>query len=154
VDGFSSLEEAVDVGVGLQKFLPQSDDDDAAREFLGRVVAKMEEMRPWPEPYIRRLAPSEWQNFPSVPVARISEPYPQVEPLASELFYPSEQRDDQKVLVLRLRSGGELALVGPWWLDSTDAAVLFRGSDQSSREVLSEWLKFTELESEDITIFE
>jgi hypothetical protein len=72
--------------------------------------------------------------------------------LIGEVFQPSGERDDQKVLVLRLKSGAELAFVGPWWPDSDDVAVLLRGPQHSPQQAVSELVNVTELESEDITL--
>jgi hypothetical protein len=125
--------------------------EDAIRTFLRSVLVKMDELRPWSEPPCRRVHPSEWTKFPRVPVARIGMSYPYTGMLIGEVFLPAGKRDDQQVLVLRLRSGAELALVGPWWPDSDDVAVLLRGPRVSPPQAMSELVAVTQLEPEDAT---
>jgi hypothetical protein len=149
---FSALEEAIAVGTRFSEAIPTPHSDEAIRTFLGSVLTKMDELRPWPELARRRVPPSEWRKFASIPVARIGMSYPHAGMLIGEVFQPSGERDDQKVLVLRLKSGAELAFVGPWWPDSDDVAVLLRGTQHSPQQVMSELVAVTELEPEDITL--
>jgi hypothetical protein len=151
---FSALEVAIRTGTGFGETIPVSHSDDTIRTFLGRVLAEMDQLRPWPEPSHQRMRPSEWRGFPSAPHARIGVSYPQVGRLVDQVFEPSGGRDEQQVLVLRLRSGAELAFVGPWWAESEDVAVLFRGTRQSPRQVMDELVRVTQLKPDDITFLE
>ncbi|MFB7724464.1 hypothetical protein [Nocardia sp. NPDC056100] len=121
------------------------------RDFLGRVVAELDGRRPWTEPAFRELPLSEWTRFSGfAPVARVDLAWPAIQgPLRRMLKKPAG--DDRYWLLLRMRSGTEVALVWPGWAGESATALL---ADQviPARNVVEEVLGATALTPSNISI--
>ncbi|MBA9001812.1 hypothetical protein [Thermomonospora cellulosilytica] len=125
--------------------------EEAVRDFLGRVVARMEAMRPWPTPPYQALPPERWADFADArPIGRIGTWYVDVQTRLRKVFWglPDDERGTS-VLMLRLCSGEEVALVGPWWPDSDDVAVLTRDADRAA-ETLAAFLDATGFTADEV----
>ncbi|WP_119726297.1 hypothetical protein [Thermomonospora amylolytica] len=149
------LVDALRSGERLTERFPQRyarHSEEAVRGFLRRVVARMEEMRPWPTPAYQALPMERWADFADAqPIGRIGMRYVRVEDRLRRPFrkVPGGERG-MFALILRLRSGEEIALAGPWWPDSKDVAVLTRDSDRAA-ETLTAFLDATGFTADEVT---
>ncbi len=97
------------------------------REHLRRVLAALDRMRPWAPPVLRALDDDEWAAYraPRV-VGRLLLPGLH---LGNRLPYaPGLDRtpdgDVRHHVVLRLGSGRDVALAGPWWTHDDDSTAV------------------------------
>jgi hypothetical protein len=146
---FAALENALRTDATLNEAIGTPHSERAIREFLRNVLTGMNALRPWPEPAHRPLPPSTRDDFAEDPIARIGMSYAHVGALMGDVFKPA---GDHQVLVWHLRSGAELAFVGPWWPGSVDVAVFLRDSRFSPEQVISELVDITRLEWEDVAL--
>ncbi|WP_119727957.1 hypothetical protein [Thermomonospora amylolytica] len=124
--------------------------EEAVRDFLGRVVARMEELRPWPTPPYRALPLERWADFADArPIGRIGTWYVKVQSRLQKVFQELPDEHDRSVLILQLRTGEPIALVGPWWPDSDDVAVLARDGDRAV-ETLAAFLDATGFTADEV----
>jgi hypothetical protein len=130
--------------------IPQPHDEQAVREFLGRLVERLDALRPWPEPPFLPVPPERWPEFaPGQPIARIHISYLQLQDRLRRVF---ERMDDgREALLLRLRSGAKVALATPWWIGSDDFALLRHDPAVSTADLLAEFHSVTGISSEEIT---
>lgn len=120
------------------------------RDFLARVVRRLDEMRPWPERPFQVLNPLSWDDPDSARlVARVKVSVLNLEPRLHGTFRRSG--DGRRVLTLRLLSGVEVALVLQWWPGSMDTALLMRDPSLPVAEVLEEFLAATGITRDEIT---
>lgn len=146
--GYEAVSEALRSGEQLTGFLPTQirHTEQDFREFLGRVRGRMDAVRPWPELPFLALDDSRWSEFTGGrAIARIGARLPEVQERLHRIFGSVEgQGRELRVLMLRLKSGDEVALVRPWWPNSQDFAVLQRpDSERSSQDVLAAFLDAT-----------
>lgn len=146
---YAALAEALRSGAQLTEFMPGRHSEERYRDFLRRLLARLDAMRPWPEPPFRPLDMSHWDGFAGAqPVARLSSDYLNIQERLHRAF---TKAGDQEVLMLRLKSGDEVALVNPWWPENNDTAVLRRDPGRSPEQVLAAFLDATPFSSDEIT---
>lgn len=121
------------------------------RDFLRRVLARLDAMRPWPVLPFRPLDVSRWEDFAHAqPIARIGFGYVDIQARLHRGF--SRAGDpEREVLVLQLKSGDEIALVSPWWPASNDTALLRRDPGRRPQDVLAAFLDATPFTADDVT---
>jgi hypothetical protein len=125
-------------------------DEQDVRDFLARVVCRLDALRPWPELPFLRLDVAQWQTFADArPIARIHLRYVKVQERLHAIFDGVE--DGHEVVLLRLKSGAEVALVTPWGGESDDVAVLQRDRRRAPRQVLTEFLSATGFDHDEVT---
>lgn len=118
--------------------IPQPHDERAVREFLGKVVRRLDALRPWPELPFLRIAPERWPEFGGArPIARVRVPILDLQARFRAVFHRLD--DGHDILLLRLRSGAEVALITPWWVGSDDSALLVKGQGVPARQVIEEF---------------
>jgi hypothetical protein len=150
---YDRLVEAVGSSADLTSDIPTPHGDAEYREFLKRVIDRMDAQRPWPELPFQELDAARWSSFAHTqPVARIGRSYPYVEGLFHRTFTSLPSDDDRRGLILRLKSGTEVAFVVPWWPDSRNVAVLRSDSGISAQQVVDELRDLTGLDPELVTI--
>lgn len=123
------------------------------RDFLRRVVNRLDAMRPWPTPPHRKLSDSLWpaEYANARLVGRITMRYVTAEDKVHYMFGSVQDGDvKRQVLILRLRSGDEVALVTPWWPDSKHVAVLSRDPSRPPSEVLAALFDGTRFTPDDV----
>jgi len=146
---YADLAEALRSSAQLTELMPGRHSEERYRDFLRRLLARLDAMRPWAEPPFRPLDMSHWDGFAGAqPMARLSADYLKVQELLHRAF---TRAGDQEVLMLQLRSGDEVALVNPWWPESSDTAVLQRDPGRSPQQVLAAFLDATPFTSDEIT---
>ena len=93
--------------------IPQSHSDQEFREFLRRLLGRLDTLRPWPDLPYRRLDASRWADFAAArPIGRIGMGYVRAQERLRRIFDRLDDGNSREVLLLRLRSGDEVALVG------------------------------------------
>lgn len=112
------------------------------RDHLGRVAAALDERRPWTPPVLRALDAEEWAAYTDPrAVGRILLDSYEV-PDRIPYFFGFDETPEGEVrryIVLRLRSGRDVALASPWWTrDEDSTAVLTLDRDVSARTVMAE----------------
>ena len=143
----AALTTAVHTGTGLTSFIPDAHGEGEFRNFLTRVVDQLDALRPWPEPAYEEIVLSRWENFPNpVLIARLALSPPKVQQKTESIFSNLEDTAGKAAVVLRLKSGTQVALVSPWWPDSIHSAVLTQGSCE--HDVIQELVEATHMETE------
>ena len=150
---YALLSDALRSDAQLTGFFPEPHGEEALRRFLRRLLERMEEKRPWPEAAYRRLPVAHWEDFSGVePIARIGMRYVRVEECLGKAFRTVAAGDRRlSVLVLRLRSGEEVALAGPWWPESNDVALLGRDPGRAE-ETVAAFLDATPIGTGDVVL--
>ena len=150
---YDALAEALRSDAQLTEFIPEPHTEEAYRDFLRRVLARLDEARPWPNLPFQQLSISHWGNFADArAVARIRLGLKTIqEGLHRSMARQTIQGIDREVLMLRLRSGDEVALVTPWWPGSTDTVVLKRGNAGSAERLIAEFIKHTGFAADEVT---
>lgn len=125
------------------------------RDFLARVRDRMDTERPWPQlPFVTR-DDSEWSAFAEGRViARIESGEADVRRQLRRHFGSVAGADgDRKVLILRLRSGDEVALTTPWWQDDKEHVAVIQHPDsvRSAGDVLEAFRDATGYGPDEIT---
>lgn len=124
------------------------------RSFLATVKDGMDALRPWPTPGYIPLADSEWARFDGTePVARIHAGRVTMQERLQRVFGAvGEGSSRRSVLVLRLRSGDDVALATPWWRGSDDVAVLrAAGSERTQEQVRTAFREATGFAAQEMT---
>lgn len=117
-------------------------------EFLGRVARALDSRRPWPPPRFAKLDVAEWPSFGSAtPIARIDRPAHQ---LTGALGYSLDRVGQLPVLILRLRTGEVVALLGSVDPRATSFALLQRDPGDPS-EIIAHFRTLTGFHPTDIT---
>jgi hypothetical protein len=151
---YAALARALESDETLTDFVPVPHSEQDYRDFLRRLLDRLDAMRPWPELPFRSLPISEWDRFGSArPVGRVNLGFARVQERLHRAFRRVEG-SHRLALLLRLRSGSEVALVAPWWQDSNDVAVLSNTPDRSPEQVVGEFIDATTFTSREITPLE
>jgi hypothetical protein len=149
-DDISQPHAETAVGGFLAGVANRMDAETAVGGFLAGVANRMDALRPWPELSFVQLNVSEWDRFGGArPIARVHVWYVQAQGRLRKGFDQLDTGRD--VLLLRLSSGAEVALVTPWWEGSDDLALLLNTPDRSPRDVLTEFGKATGFGADEIT---
>jgi hypothetical protein len=147
---YAALAEALRSGEPLTGDIPQPHSEEAVRDFLARLLNRLDTLRPWPEPPFRPLPISEWERFGGArPIARVHVWYIQAQERLRNGFDQVDTGRD--VLLLRLSSGAEVALVTPWWMGSDDLVLLQNSPDCSPEQVISEFMEATGFGGDEVT---
>ncbi|MFD3744479.1 hypothetical protein [Nocardia sp. NPDC058633] len=118
-------------------------------EFVQRIVAQMDAMRPWAEPEYLQLS-SDWLSVfeSSQPIARITIPVPGLEGRLARGFNRSSE--DGPFLLLRLRSGAIVGFFSPVWAGSNDVMLVGAGIDYKPESILRELIDTGRIEADRI----
>ena len=149
---YDALADALRSDAQLTEFIPEPHTEEAYRDFLRRLLARLDETRPWPELPFQVLDTPHWENFAGArAAARIGLSVKKLQERLHRIMVKlTINGSDRNVLMLRLRSGDEVALVTPWWPGSTDTAVLKRGHASSAEQLIAEFINCTGLDADEI----
>src|SRR6266568_4815804 len=110
----------------------------AILRFLRQLLAELERRRPWPDPALAPVDPDEWPSLgSSLPIAWMELPLPMVQ-AAVKAQFTAESDTDLPLLVLRLRTGQLVALVGEEGPEPSRFLILLpdaRGQQDSARVI-------------------
>ena len=120
-------------------------------DFLRRVAHQLDLRKPWPAPRFTKLDAAQWDTFGDAAViARVNRPTHQIN---AAVGFPFDQvaAGDGKlpVLILRLRTGEVVAMMGSVDPRSTTFALLLRGPEDRT-EVLTHFRELTGFRADDI----
>lgn len=112
------------------------------RDFLRRLLAHLDALRPWPDPPFRCLDPERWPEFRGgALLARVRLTALSQDRLQILMSTVGQGADAVRVLLLRLRSGDEVALVAP---PGDDHAVLLAPRPhRAGREIVRAFVECT-----------
>lgn len=158
-DGYAALVEALESADDLAGLLPGGvpvgHTDTDLRAFVARVRDHMDAKRPWTPPAYVPLDTSRSGEFGGGhTLAALRPRWVEVGERLQRMFSAVEGTDggEREVLLLRLRTGDEVALVAPWWEQSEQVAVVQHpGSTRTPREVLTAFLDLTGYTRDEIT---
>ncbi|MBU2670228.1 hypothetical protein KOI35_42680 [Actinoplanes bogorensis] len=121
-------------------------------DFVRRVGSLLEERRPWPPPKFTKLDVSAWSSFGQAPViAQVNRPTLQLTGAVGFSFDQVPAGEGKlPVLVLRLRTGEEVALMGSVDPRSSTFALLYGGTSAPA-DVIASFLELSRLRPADIT---
>lgn len=120
------------------------------RDFLIRTVARMEEMRPWPElPYLRLPEESIASFRDAKPIARISARVNDIEARMSRGFYWGTEYGTY--IPLKMRSGRIIGMFTPFWDDNDDIVLVDTTHDADPDSVINELLSATRIDPVTVT---
>ncbi|MBF4995791.1 hypothetical protein IRT45_01315 [Nocardia sp. BSTN01] len=130
--------------------IPTAHNEAAIRDFLSRVLSRLDEMKPWPEPRFQTVPILRWPEFLNAPlIAIINAPFPYIQDRVGQAFGqpPGERR---YYLLMKLGSGVEIGLIWPHNEDQTRTALVAL-DPRSPTEIIEELLDATTLAPEIIT---
>ncbi|MGW1540092.1 hypothetical protein ACWCPM_07470 [Streptomyces sp. NPDC002309] len=128
----------------------QPHDGPAIQDFLRRLLEHLDTLRPWQEPPFRDLGTDRWEEFKRGTLlarVRLRLHYPVI----GYLRTVPEEENGLRGLVLRLRSGDEVALIAPPLPDRSDAVLMAAPPHRSAREVTEAFLTHTGLPREQVS---
>ncbi len=132
-DFAAAIDDVIKIGALHPEAVEMSDrfSERELLEFLNRVIRKLEERRPWPPRLFTKLEVGRWASFGSTPViAQINQPKYVLAGAFKHRFDAIPAGDSNiLVLMLRLRSGEEVAIVGSDDPRSTTFSLLYRGTE-------------------------
>ena len=147
---YDALAQASRSAAPLTGDIPQSHSDQEFREFLRRLLGRLDTLRPWPDLPYRRLDASRWADFAAArPIGRIGMGYVRAQERLRRIFDRLDDGNSREVLLLRLRSGDEVALVGA--PQAAEVTVLQRASDRPAAQVLAEFVNATGFTADEVT---
>jgi hypothetical protein len=111
-----ALAQGLASGAPLTGDLPDGPDEAAARDFLTRLLHRLDALRPWPEPPYLRQPIEQWPTFDhGRAIARVGESLMNVQDRIRERFEPLPVGDGALAgMILRLASGETVALLGSY----------------------------------------
>lgn len=111
---YDTIKYALGLDVPLNSGMTQHSQDEI-RVFFQRLLTRLDEHRPWPEPPYLKQDIALWETFSQArPIATINETELEVRGWLREIFDPLPTTSGhRRGLILRLRSGQMVALLAP-----------------------------------------
>lgn len=114
----------------------------AVQDFLRRLLERLDELRPWQEPPFRALGTSRWAEFKhGTLLAHVR--LRLHDPMNGDLRTVPEDEHGLRGVVLRLRSGDDVALVAPPLPDASDAVLMAAPPHRAARKVTEAFVTHT-----------
>ncbi|MFE9446344.1 hypothetical protein ACFYO2_47385 [Streptomyces sp. NPDC006602] len=114
------------------------------RDFLRRLLERLDALRPWQEPPFRSLGFGRWEEYKrGVRLAHVRLYSPSQDQLHARLRTVPGDEDRLRGLVLRLRSGDEVALVAPPLPNGYDAVLMAVAPHRPAARVIEAFLTHT-----------
>ncbi len=132
-----------------RRWVPQFTQEQVAA-FLRAMAARLDEMRPWPEPACRRLDDDMWSEFGhAVPIALLDDSIAGVMGTLQQAFGRTGDGSKNEVLMLRLQTGEAVALLGSHVSD--DPVTLLTDAGGDPEEVIKHFVTATGFPAEKVT---
>ncbi|SMF74538.1 hypothetical protein [Streptomyces sp. Amel2xC10] len=149
---YTAVEAALAEDVWDQDLSWQPHGEPAVRDFLRRLLARLDTARPWREPPLRALGFDRWEEYRhGTLLARVRLHAPSQDRLHARLRTVPGDPDGLRGVVLRLRSGDEVALIAPPLPDGYEAHLRALPPHRPAAELLEAFLTHTECEPERVT---
>lgn len=124
----------------------------AVRDFLRRLLQRLDALRPWQEPPYRSLALERWEEYRSGRLlAHVRLYAPPQDPLFSRLRPVPGDEHQLRAALLRLRSGDEVALVAPPLSGAGDAVLMALAPHRPAPQVIEAFVTHTGYERERVS---
>lgn len=150
---YQALREAIHSGEELDLTIRTGHAEVAKREFLTRIVAEMDALRPWPPPLLQELPMSRWSEFADAnPIGRIELPWPEIESKIHKTF--NRVDNGRQCLLVRLGSGVELGFLWPGSSDDISTTSIVSLMMAPPVDLLAEILHATSLDPNAVDIFD
>ncbi|MET9210749.1 MULTISPECIES: hypothetical protein [unclassified Nocardia] len=147
---YQSLSNGLATGAPLPTLVQTPQGTAELQEFLSRVVARMDEMRPWPTlPYVLLPEDSVSSFKDATPIARISSSVDDIQARISRGFYWGTEYGI--FLPLKMRSGRIIGMFTPFWDDSDDIVLVDATHDPEPNAVIDELLSVTRIDPQRVT---
>jgi hypothetical protein len=122
----------------------QPHDEASVRNFLRRLLARLDALRPWQEPPFRALGTDRRPEYTrGTLLAHVRLSSPAQDRLHARLRTVPGDEHGLRGLVLRLRSGDEVALVAPPVADGDEAVLMAVPPHRPARTVIDAFLAHT-----------
>lgn len=149
---YAAVAAALDMDVWDQDLSWQPHDEPAVRDFLRRVLERLDAARPWREPPLRALGFDDWERYKrGTLLAHVRLYALSQDRLHARLRTVPGDPDGLRGVVLRLRSGDEVALMAPPLPDGHDAVLMAVAPHRPAAEVVEAFLTHTEYARERVT---
>jgi hypothetical protein len=150
---YDALAHALRSDTPLTGDMPQPHGEREFRGFLRDLLGRLDAMRPWPQAPYDRLDAARWADFTGArPIGRLGMGYVQAQERLKKIFDRVEDGGTREVLLLRLRSGAEVALVGA--PGAREVTVLQRPIDEPAQppaQALAELASATGFRPDELT---
>lgn len=149
---YQAIRRALESGATLNEGM--SDHSEAeTRDFLSRLLVRLDELRPWPQPSFEKQDIAQWGNLGNArAIGLIGTTRLTIEDRLREMFDPIPVGDGrQRGLILRLRSGRIVALLAPPVLADPGIALLQPADDSSPAAALAEFCDLTGIPRDQVT---
>lgn len=114
-------------------------DDEVIRDLLSRLLAALDERRPWPEPPFYKGDPSEWSELRDAPaIGRIAMTERHIGEHLNRVFSERTGDDGARVLILHLQTGQHVALLARRPFNEPGVDVVARGEAVSTAAAFQE----------------
>ncbi|GEM31564.1 hypothetical protein NN3_25710 [Nocardia neocaledoniensis NBRC 108232] len=149
-DEYGALVEGIATREPIPTLIQLPHPEAELREFLGRVVARMDEMRPWPTlPYLRMPKDSVSIFENAAPIARISASVGDIQGRISRAFYSGTEYGT--FIPLKMASGRVVGMFTPFWSDSDDIVLVDATHDPDPHAAITELLSVTRIDPATVT---
>lgn len=141
---YEEIEAACAADVWGKDLSWQPHGEPSVRDFLRRVVERLDGLRPWLEPPYRSLGVGRWEDFKrGTLLAHVRMGSMAQDPLHVRLRPVPGDEHQLRGLVLRLRSGDEVALVAPPLSNTNDAVLMAVPPHRPAHEVIKAFVTHT-----------
>ncbi|OIJ62769.1 hypothetical protein WN71_037820 [Streptomyces mangrovisoli] len=141
---YADLEAALATDDWERDLAWQPHDAASVRQFLRRLLARLDALRPWAEPPYRALGLDRWHAYRcGTPLAHVRLRAPSQDVLHARLRTVPDDPHGLRAVVLRLRSGDEVALVAAPLPDGYDAVLLAVAPHRPAAEVTEAFVTHT-----------
>jgi hypothetical protein len=147
-----AIQEALASGdVSLTASRPPQFDHVEVEGYLRALAARLDELRPWPEPKFRRLDVATWSTFGhAVPIARLRLSLLGIRKLLRKTFDAvGASQPGLSVLMLRLQTGETVALLSP--SDRDGEITLLTDATADAAEVINHFITATGMPEDKVT---
>ncbi|UGT59975.1 hypothetical protein [Nocardia asteroides] len=147
---YAALAEGLRSNAPLPTLVAMPQLDSELRDFLARVVTRLDELRPWPELPFAVLPDDHLDRFQGArPMARIHLSERVVQERLGRAFHASP---DGAFLPLRLRSGAVIGLFCDVWDDSDDVMLASASSELEPEQIARELAESSRIARGEITL--
>ncbi|MER8007897.1 hypothetical protein [Streptomyces sp. NPDC094149] len=149
---YADIEAALAAPVWEDDLSWQPHGEAAVRDFLRRLLQRLDALRPWLEPPYRSLALERWDEYRSGRLLAHVRLYPPPQdPLFSRLRPVPGDEHRLRAALLRLRSGDEVALVAPPLSGTGDAVLMALAPHRPAAQVIEAFVIHTGYERERVS---
>nr|WTB34935.1 hypothetical protein OG781_40580 [Streptomyces sp. NBC_00830] len=141
---YAGIEAALAVDAWKKDLSWQPHDEPSVRNFLRRLLERLDALRPWQEPPFRSLGLGRWEEFKhGALLAHVRLYSPAQDQMHASLRTVPGDEHRLRGLVLRLRSGDEVALVAPPLPNGDDAVLMAVRPHRPALKVIEAFLTHT-----------